>query len=284
MSSAVTRTADTDAVVRERLLGDEHVALRRVAMFVAEGASDNELFGPVADEAARVLGVSTVMLARYGRDRTITVVASLNEPAFVVGSSWRLDGPSVSATVLDTERPARIDDYSGLPGPIAAGVRDSTLYSTVGAPITVAGAVWGVMTVSTHDREPLPADTEARLSNFAEFVGVALSNAESRAELSKLVDEQVALRRVATLVAARATTTELCAAVVDEVVHVLGVPASWLLRYEPHRSMTVLAVANDSAFTVGSRWPLDGSSVSSTVFATGLPARIDDFKDLPGPI
>src|SRR5262245_63545032 len=110
MSSAVTRTADTDAGVRERLLDDEHVALRRVAMLVADGAADDELFGPVADEAARVLGVATVMLARYARDREITVVASLNEPAFVVGSRWPLDGPSVSATVLDTARPARIDD------------------------------------------------------------------------------------------------------------------------------------------------------------------------------
>ena len=47
----------------------------------------------------------------------------------------------------------------------------------------------------------MPADTEARLTQFTELLATAVANAESRAELARLAEEQAALRRVATLVA-----------------------------------------------------------------------------------
>jgi hypothetical protein len=50
----------------------------------------------------------------------------------------------------------------------------------------------------------LPADAEARLVSFTELVATAIANADSRAALARLAEEQAALRRVATLVA-RAT-------------------------------------------------------------------------------
>jgi hypothetical protein len=43
--------------------------------------------------------------------------------------------------------------------------------------------------------------TEARLASFTELLATAIANAESRAGLARLAEEQAALRRVATLVA-----------------------------------------------------------------------------------
>src|SRR5262245_5668649 len=224
------------------------------------------------------------MLGRYEPDRAMTVVASLDSPAFVPGSRWRLDGPSVSATVLESRQPARIDDYSGLAGSIAAGARESGLRSTVGVPITVGGGVWGVLTVATSRREPLREGTEARLEGLTELVATASPNAAAQDGLRRLADEQAALHRVATLVAQGASTQEVCSAAVEEVVRVFDAPAVWLLRREPGQFASVVASQNVAEFLPGTRWPLDGPSITARVLETALPTRIDDYSELPGTI
>jgi GAF domain-containing protein len=66
-----------------------------------------------------------------------------------------------------------------------------------------------VMTVSsTAAHRPLPTDIEVRLESFTELVATAVANAESRATLAQLAEEQAALRRVATLVARGASREE----------------------------------------------------------------------------
>jgi GAF domain-containing protein len=266
-------------------LAEEQAALRRVATLVAEGAPPAGLFAAVAEEAGRVLDAPAVMLGRYEPDRAVRVLASWGEPRFPEGSRWPLDGPCVSATVLDTGSPGRIDDYTELPGTVAAGARDSGVGSTVGVPISVDGEVWGVVTVGVRAGERLPAHTEDRLRDFAGLVAIAISNADTHERVERLVDEQVALRRVAVLVAEGATTAALCAAVVEEVVHVLAVPSAWIVRYETDDSMAVVAALNDdTGFAAGSRWPLEGESLSATILETGRAARIDDFSGLSGPI
>jgi signal transduction histidine kinase len=54
----------------------------------------------------------------------------------------------------------------------------------VGAPIGVEGRLWGVMSVLSTHHEPLPADTETRLSGFTELVATALADAEAQAALT----------------------------------------------------------------------------------------------------
>ena len=129
-----------------------------------------------------------------------------------------------------------------------------------------------------------PEDIEARLIAFTELVAAAISRTQAIDDVRRLADEQTALHRVATLVAEGAVSASLYTAVLDEAGQVLGAPAAWLLRYDPDGSMEVLAARNDPAFPVGSRWPLDGASVSAAVFKTGRPARIDDFSNLDGVI
>src|SRR5437763_8299468 len=80
--------------------------------------------------------------------------------------------------------------------------------SAVGGPIVVDGGLWGVMVAKTEDPEPLPADTESRITAFTELVATAISNTEARGEVARLAEEQAALRRVATLVARQAAPSE----------------------------------------------------------------------------
>ena len=69
------------------------------------------------------------------------------------------------------------------------------------------------MVVLSPRDESLPDDTEARLTDFTELVAAAIANAETRAALAELADEQAALRRVATLVAEAAPPAEISSAV-----------------------------------------------------------------------
>jgi signal transduction histidine kinase len=86
--------------------------------------------------------------------------------------------------VLRTGRPARIDDYGDTSGPSADLARDWGFRSAVGAPISVEGRLWGVISAASTRDEPVPAGAEARLAGFTELVGTALANAEARAALT----------------------------------------------------------------------------------------------------
>jgi signal transduction histidine kinase len=265
-------------------LADEHAGARRIATLAAEGARAGDLFAAVVEEVARVVDVPRAWLFRYEPDRSMTVLASLDNPSFPVGARVPLDGQSVSARVLDSGRPARIDSYRELPGEIARRARDSGVQSALGVPIVVDGAIWGTLGVSPTDERPLPPDTEDRLLGFTQLVASAISSAETADRLHRLAERQASLRRVATLVAAGAPPAELFAAVTQEVVKVLDVAAMALFRFDPEATTTIVASLNAAALPVGSRWPLDGPSLSANVFATGRPARIDDYSELAGTI
>jgi signal transduction histidine kinase len=85
---------------------------------------------------------------------------------------------------MRTGRPARRDNPEQASGPIAGLVRRLGVTSTVGTPIVVEGHLWGGMSVSSRQPEPLPADTESRIADFAELVATAIANAEARTELA----------------------------------------------------------------------------------------------------
>ena len=172
---------------RARELAGEQAALRRVATLVARESTPQRLFTAVAEQVAGIVNVPLVRLLRYERDGSATQLGGWSEAEydpFPVGSRWILDGPSVLATVRQTARPARLDDYAGAPGQVAAAVREAGMRSAVASPIVVEDRLWGAMVVLSPRREPLPEDTEARLADFTELVATAIANAESRAELA----------------------------------------------------------------------------------------------------
>jgi signal transduction histidine kinase len=86
--------------------------------------------------------------------------------------------------VSETARSARIDSLADASGPLGVAAREAGVRSAVGTPIIVEGGLWGVVIAGSSLEQPLPADTEARLSSFTELVATAVANAESRAELT----------------------------------------------------------------------------------------------------
>ena len=102
-------------------------------------------------------------------------------------------------------------------------------------------------------------------------------------ELRGFAEEQAALWRVATLVAAGASPEEAFAAVADEAGRLFLVDVANLYRYEPDGTATVVASAG-GRFTVGSRLKLEGKNGPTLLYQTGRAARIESFDDASGPL
>ncbi|MEV5838296.1 GAF domain-containing protein [Nocardia sp. NPDC052112] len=172
---------------RISVLAEQQAALRRVATLVARGAPGFEVFATVAEQLARALGAANASLWRYESDGTATLVSAYDDPtqetAMPIGTRWSLEGDNVVGMILASGRPARIDTGDSL-GSAAARIRELGLRGGVGAPIAVEGNLWGAAVVGSVEPGPLPADTEARVADFADLVATAIANAESRAELT----------------------------------------------------------------------------------------------------
>jgi signal transduction histidine kinase len=128
-------------------------------------------------------------MARYESDHTVTVLATWaakGEQHPLVPGPWPLDGGDLASTVSQTGRPVRIDDYHGVPGRIAAFVREELgISSSVASPIVVEGRLWGVLFLhSKQAHQRFPQDTESRVTGFTELVATAIANTESRAALA----------------------------------------------------------------------------------------------------
>jgi signal transduction histidine kinase len=266
-------------------LVEEQAALRRVATLVASGAPSAEVFAAVAQEAVQVLQLTNAAVGRYDQDTsTMTVLAVHGESpeAFAPGSCWPLDGPSMSAEVLRTGRPVRIDEYADLPGSLAAAAREHGFSKVAGAPINVDGRVWGVISTSSSDA-PLPDDLEDRLAEFTELVATAIANGEAHDALTRLAEEQAALRRVATLVAAGAPPADVFEAVSAEVAALMGADGSALTRFEADGTVTSVSgwTTEGGYIYVGRRYELEGT-VSGVIFETGRPGRVENYAEAPG--
>src|SRR5580700_7571498 len=271
-------TAVSNAQAREDLqrLADQQIALRRVATLVVQGKAEADVFALAAREVAQVFGVALVTIDRYDSDAHSTVVASVDDPGFPVGSRWPLDGPSLAATVLETGRAARIEDYTDLKSTSAAAMRAWSIRSAVGVPILVDGRPWGVICVANPGGAPLPQGIEAGLSDFTELLATAIARAEAREALARLADEQAALRRVATLVAEGGRPAEIFSAVSDEVGQLFATHVAAVVRFDPEDQAIVLvgAAQQVAAEFTGARWSFDDTGASARVYHTGRSARM----------
>jgi signal transduction histidine kinase len=169
-------------------LTEEQAALRRVATLVARQAAASEIFAAVAEEVARLLSAQRGSVCRYEPGQSMTVMSSWSgdDRDLPVGTAVTLHGDSVAASVQRSRGPWRLDNYDGLAGPVvelARGLGEMPR-STVGAPIVVAGRIWGVILASSTKPVPLADDSETRLLRFAELVATAISNAVGLTELA----------------------------------------------------------------------------------------------------
>ena len=182
-----TRAELAASEARAGQLADEQAALRRVATLVARGVSPEEIFSAVTNEMAQLFGSPQACVGRFEPDGSAMVIVGVSDGirGISIGSRWELQDYMASTGVYRTGRPVRVErrDLEHASGPMADVLREIGAVSNVGAPIVVEGKQWGFVTV-TDVTKRLPADAEKRLEKFAELLGTAIANADSRAELA----------------------------------------------------------------------------------------------------
>jgi signal transduction histidine kinase len=257
-------------------LTEEQAALRRIAMLVATEAPTDTLLAAVTEEVGHVLRVDFAGVGRFASDGTMTVVAGWSGPGipFPADARWSPDPEIAGARVA----------VAGVPVPVHRVDHESSSGSAVGMPITVEGRLWGMMIAGSTTARPLPANMEARLTGFTELAATAIANAESRADLARLADEQAALRRVATLVARAAPPDELFSSVTEEVGRLLQADQTTMSRYESDGTAIILAgwSRGGKHLAVGTRRPVGGKNLIALVSERGESARLDDYTDVSG--
>ena len=122
-------------------------------------------------------------MRRYLADGTAEILAQWSRSGeFIpVGARAQPVRGTVTATVRETRRPARVDRYTDAAGTAA---REIGIRSAVGVPITVEGELWGLIAVVSTSEDPPPPGTEARLAGFTELVATAIANAQAQADLA----------------------------------------------------------------------------------------------------
>jgi signal transduction histidine kinase len=163
----------------------------------------------------------------------------------------------------------------------ALGIRTS-----VGVPIVVDGRMWGCAFASSTADQPFADDAEGRIADFTELVATAIANAESQQALGRLVDEQAALRRVATLVAHGVPPVEIFSAVSDGVSGLFGSGAAVLRFEEDGPAIVFVGISKGFDLPVGTRWEFQDGMGSAEVYRTGRSARVDrmDWSSASGPV
>jgi GAF domain-containing protein len=282
----VTESREVDSELA-RLAG-EQAALRRVATLVAREAPQIEVFAEIAQGIGQLLGAEEIRMFRYEDNRTAMVVAAAGEDPDLmpVGARHPLGGDNATSRVFTTRQPARIDHYETATGQIGDVVREGGIRAVVATPIMVEGRLWGALVTATTRDEPLPPDTESRMSQFTELMATAIANTESRAEVERLADEQAALRRVATLIARESSPVDVFGEVVEEVARVLGTEAVGMLRFEPGGTATLVAQSATpwDPPPIGTSFTLEGENLIAAVYRTGKVARTDDWGNATGSV
>ncbi len=285
MELAAMGIANAKAEQELRELADTQAALRRLATLVARGEPPEAVFAAATREALQYFGGGIARLIRYEPDGTATLVAR-EGTTYPEQVGERFEGyppTGLTATVRSTGRAAHVDDYRDVPGGerfLREGLR-----SAVGLPVHVNGRLWGVIAVGSVEG-PLPPGSEQRMSEFTDLVATAVANAQNRAaleasrdELARLLAEQAALRRVATLVARGIDPVEIFSAVAEEVRRKLGADSAGIARFEPGGSSVVVVGAVGGyavKWPVGTRVELPDYAALAVVWRTGRAARIDE--------
>ena len=127
-----------------------------------------------SNEMCRCVLRTAAGLWRYETSGEITLLAvdyrSHALAKWPVGTRIPIDGNTLAAMVQRTGGPARMDSYENSAGQLAARLRDAGVRAAAGVPVIVDGRVWGLAVVGSVEPGPMPADTEARISGFAELI------------------------------------------------------------------------------------------------------------------
>lgn len=229
-------------VLRERRLeelervAEEQAALRRIATLVAAGATEADLAAAVSSEVGGLFDAQGASVVRWDGD-TIRVIGrwrAESVDARPPGTVLTYGGDTLAARVVQTAAPARIDSSADLKTEFARQRwAELGFEASIGAPIMIDGKVWGVVAAQrTEPGDVFLHGDERRLCDFAVLVAQSIVNAEARGETAALVAEQTSLRRIATLVAAGRSSTEVFEAVTAEAAALFGAETVTLVQWQ----------------------------------------------------
>ena len=161
---------------------EPYVALRQIATAVANGAEPASIFRLVAEGAAHLVQADGCGIVRFDENGQGWLVGRWSRPGLIQGevpTVIPLAGPSAVATVYRTGAPARVFDYGDLDDERARYL--ASVYRNGGAvPVRLGAGMWGAVAVGVTRVDALPADTEARLADFAELVALAVASPDPR--------------------------------------------------------------------------------------------------------
>src|SRR4051812_7645256 len=224
-----------------------------------------------------VLLVALVLLAELPSQRDVPYVVFPT----LIWAALRFGPPGASAAVLIAAS-LTVWNTANNAGPfVRASITDSLLSTQLF--LSTAALTSLILAAVTAEREQadqaLHRDVLQR--RRAEERLVASERATRR-----LADEQTALRRIATLVAAEAAPSAVFEQVTTEVGQLLSVPSARIARYEDAGRATIVGGwARDPDFTglpVGASVPLDSDTVIVRVLRTGEAQRVTSYEGVGG--
>ncbi|GGM83186.1 sensor histidine kinase [Dactylosporangium sucinum] len=160
-------------------------------------------------------------------------------------------------------------------------------------PLYDHGTCLGTLLVPADLPEPVLERLRRRLVPSLELLLLAERGREaitnslkaSREEATRLMEEQAAIRRVATRVAQGAAPIEVFGAVTAELCRICGPQNTGLIRYEPNGTGTLVSGRNESDVSqmpAGTAILLEGDCVSGIVKRTGRSVRMS-YDNAVGP-
>jgi PAS domain S-box-containing protein len=119
---------------------------------------------------------------------------------------------------------------------------------------------------------------------FCGYLRDVTDRRENERSLQRMAEEQAALRRVATAVAAEVEPERLFGLVAEEVGRALDARIANIVRFNGDGTALVMGAWSVGADTipVGATIVLDGNTVAPQILRTGRPARFDSLDDMSG--
>jgi PAS domain S-box-containing protein len=261
LSSLILAAVTAERATAAAALRANEERLRSVVRCMAEGLIVRDQNGVITEcnvVAERLIGLSRDrLLGRRPGDVIGPAVDERGSPLTggeLLGNRALTDGTAESGIVARVTRP---DGPAAWVSASSGPVRDA------------AGRIAGVVTSLS--------DITSRREAEERLVA-------SERDTRRLAEEQSALRRIATEVAAEAPPHALFAQVTEEVGRLLGAPSARVVRYEENERATIVGGWTDDGdgLPVGASVRLDGDTVLARVRRSGQVERIEGYEGIGG--
>jgi two-component sensor histidine kinase/putative methionine-R-sulfoxide reductase with GAF domain len=160
----------------------------------ASGGSDLKAFMDyVVTHVSAALEIDHVKVLRYRSDRNdLLLEAGIGWAPGVVGSAaFATDMASPVGRAFQTGQPVKIDDFSTAPDFRASEVlRTHGIVSLLNVPVSIDGAVWGVIEVDSTVLRGFTADTLQFMHAVAALVGMAIRRMQDMASGETLATDR----------------------------------------------------------------------------------------------